>query len=254
MTDISGLIISLNEEKNIEACIKSLLTVCTEVIVIDSFSEDNTVEVAKTAGAQVIQQKFLGDGPQRNFGLQFCRNGWVLNLDADERLDRDAIEEIGRIALENMSHEAFAFKRKNFLHGKWIRVAGWYPDYVIRLFNKACTDFSPVFTHSKIVAKKPQYLQSHIIHYSFQDYTDMLEVLNRYTSWQARSMVDEGRRLNCTTPFTHAFFSFFKHFILKKGFLGGTDGFIISYLAATGSFFKYAKALELISKEKAERK
>ena len=88
--EISGLVITFNEEKNIGKCIDALLKVCDEVIVVDSFSKDRTVEIAKEKGAIVIQQSFLGDGPQRTHGLPYCKIDFILNVDADEFLDRDA--------------------------------------------------------------------------------------------------------------------------------------------------------------------
>lgn len=252
MKDISGLIIAFNEENNIQSCIVSLLTVCNEVIVVDSYSTDRTVELAKAAGAKVVLQKFLGDGPQRTFGLQFCQNDWVLNLDADERLGRDAIDQINRLDSVKTDKDAFEFRRKNILHGKWIKVAGWYPDYVKRLFHKTRTDFSQVYTHSKIVSNKSKKLNCHIVHYSFRDYADMLTILNRYSTWQSKTIFEESRKVNVVSPFSHAFFSFIQHFVLKRGFLGGLDGFIISLLNSGGSFFKYAKALELYREEDKE--
>lgn len=243
-TNISGLVITLNEEKNIKECINSLFNVCNEVIIVDSNSSDKTVEIAEEAGAKVIVQKFLGDGPQRSHGLKYCTNDWILNIDADERLDFDAIEEIKKLNLEKNIYEAFEFKRKNFLHNKWIKVAGWYPDFIRRLFNKNLTDFSPVKTHTKILSTKYKKLDSHIIHYSFENYHDMLNILNKYSTWQANSLFGKGVKAHIYTPFTHFCFSFFKHYFLKRGFLAGFDGFNISLLNALGSYFKYAKLLE----------
>jgi glycosyltransferase involved in cell wall biosynthesis len=249
MHSISGLIITFNEENNIHACIDSLRPVCDEIIVVDSYSNDNTVEVASAAGAKVLLQQFLGDGPQRTYGLQYCNNDWVLNIDADERLEKDTIEQIKLLNLANTIFEAFEFRRKNILHGKWMKVAGWYPDYVKRLFNKTHTDFSQVQVHSKILTKKSKKLNCHIVHYSFRDYSDMLTILDRYSTMKAMEFFEERKKVYIISPFTHACFSFLKHFFVKRGFLGGLDGFVISALNSMGSFFKYAKVLELYQEE-----
>jgi glycosyltransferase involved in cell wall biosynthesis len=241
---ISGLVITYNEEKNIESCINSLFLVCDEVIVVDSISSDNTVKIAKNCGAKVISQEFLGDGPQRSYGLKYCNNNWVLNLDADERLCDDLIVEIKKLDLNNSKYECYEFKRKNYLHNKWIKQAGWYPNYVRRLFDKNKTDFAPVKTHTKIESLKYNRLNANIIHYSFEDYANMIEIMNKYSSWQADSFFENGKKITAFTAFYHGFASFVKHYILKRGFFAGIDGFNISLLNALGSYFKYMKLYE----------
>ena len=122
--EISGLVITFNEEKNIGKCIDALLKVCDEVIVVDSFSKDRTVEIAKEKGAIVIQQSFLGDGPQRTHGLPYCKNDWILNLDADEFLDRDAEGFILNKKYLEGNYDAFSFRIKKNLAEKLIDFSG----------------------------------------------------------------------------------------------------------------------------------
>lgn len=242
---ISGLIITLNEEKNISDCIKSLFLLCDDIVVVDSLSSDNTVKIARELGATVIEEKFLGDGPQRSIGLKYCKHNWVFNLDADERLEEDIINEIQNIDLENSKFDCYECKRKNYLHDKWIKVAGWYPDYVRRLFNKNNTDFLPIKTHTKIESKKFERIDAHIRHYSFDDYQDMINIMNKYSSWQAESYYNENMSISLLSPFAHGIMSFLKHYIIKRGFLAGIDGFNISLLNSLGSYFKYMKLYEL---------
>jgi glycosyltransferase involved in cell wall biosynthesis len=241
---ISGLVITYNEEKNIEACIKSLFKVCEDVVVIDSMSSDRTVDIAYRLGAKVYKQKFLGDGPQRSFGLKYCKNDWILNLDADERLELNTIEKIKILDLDNTHLECYEFKRKNYLHKNWIKVAGWYPDYVRRLFNKKKTDFSPVSTHTKITSKKFIRLDNNILHYSFDDYNNMIDIMNKYSSWQANEYYVSNRKVSFLSAVLHGWFSFFKSYVIKRGFLAGVEGFNISLLNGLGSYFKYMKLYE----------
>ena len=241
---ISGLVITLNEEKNIAECIQSLFTVCDDIVIVDSKSSDNTVMIAKSMGATVIEQEFLGDGPQRSVGLKYCKHDWVLNLDADERLADDFIDVITDIDFIHNSYDAYEFKRKNILHDKWIKVAGWYPDYVRRLFNKRKTNFLPVKTHTKIETTNFKKIDAHILHYSFEDYQDMINIMNKYSSWQSETLFENNKKITFLTPFGHGFLSFVKHYFLKKGFLAGIDGFNISLLNALGSYFKYMKLYE----------
>ena len=128
---ITANIITLNEEKNIEAVIKSVQTVCDEVLVVDSISSDRTCEIAESLGAKVIKQAYLGDGPQKAFGAPYASNDWILSIDADERLDLNSIEEIKKLDLENSSYDAYSFARKTFVGKSYIKL--WYPDRVARL-------------------------------------------------------------------------------------------------------------------------
>jgi glycosyltransferase involved in cell wall biosynthesis len=247
MDYISGLVITYNEENNIEDCINSLKKVCNEVVIVDSNSIDRTKELAEAMGVIFIQQDFLGDGPQRNHGLPYCSYPWVLNLDADERLDEDAITTIKSLDLANTPFNAFDFRRKNHLHDKWIKYAGWYPDYVRRLFNKNTTDFSPVAVHTKIKTNNIKKLNCNIIHYSFKDLDDMVARLNTYSTWGALQLYKQGKKVSSLAPFSHALFSFIKFYFFKRGFLAGIDGLSISMAKSVSSYLKYAKLIEHIS-------
>ncbi|HFC92563.1 MAG TPA: glycosyltransferase family 2 protein [Leucothrix mucor] len=249
MNNISGLIITYNEENNIEGCIESLKKVCDEIVIVDSNSVDGTRERAEAMGVIFIQQDFLGDGPQRSHGLSYCSHPWVLNLDADERLDEDVISAIQSLDLESTTFDAFEFKRKNHLHGKWIKHADWYPDYVRRLFNKEATDFSPVAVHTKIKTTNTKKLDCNIIHYSFKDLEDMVARLNTYSTWGALQLYKQGKKVNSLSPFLHGLFSFIKFYIFKRGFLAGVDGMSISMAKSVSSYLKYAKLIEYKSND-----
>lgn len=134
--EISGLVITYNEEKCIGKCIDALFRICDEVIVIDSLSVDNTVKIAEEKGAKVISQAFLGDGPQRIHGLPYCKNDWILNLDADEILAEDAEKFILSRKYEDQHFDVYAFSLYNYLGNKLINFSGWYPDKTSRFFYK----------------------------------------------------------------------------------------------------------------------
>ncbi len=245
--NISGLVITYNEEKNIKDCVQSLFKVCDEVVVIDSHSTDKTVEIAKEAGAKVFLQPFLGDGPQRNHGLQYCKNDWVLNLDADERLELDAIACIKNLDLEKTSYDAFELKRKNFYKKKWIKCCGWYPDYIRRLFNQRKTRFSNVAIHTKIESKNIEKLSGHILHYAYDDAGELISKIDTYSTIFAQSSLQKSSPFKA---FSHALFSFFKNYFLQKGFLCGYKGLLISVSNANGVFYKYIKLYEKRLEEK----
>lgn len=128
---------------------------------MDSFSKDRTVEIAKQKGAIVIEQAFLGDGPQRTHGLPYCKNNWILNLDADEFLDKDAEQFILNKKYLEGNHDAFSFRVKNFLADKLIDFSGWYPDHKVRFFNKQTARPSDSIVHQKIITQNEKSSRTH---------------------------------------------------------------------------------------------
>lgn len=244
MNTLSGLIITLNEEKHIADCIDSLKRICDDVVVVDSLSDDRTAEIATEHGATVVKQAFLGDGPQRNAGLAYCKHDWVICIDADERLDDDLVNELQGLNPGEGGVEAYEMRRKNFLHDQWIRVAGQYPDYICRLFNKTATRMSEDYTHTRITTQKLGRLSGHFLHYSFDNYANMLDKLNLYSDYQSQTLFERGKKVSRFAPFLHGLYAFIKFYFLRRGFVAGLDGLTLSMLNAMGSYFKYAKLIE----------
>lgn len=242
---ISGLIITFNEAENIQKCIQSLKEVCDDVVVIDSNSADKTREIAKAEGATVIVQPFLGDGPQRILGLAYCKHEWVLNLDADERLEDDSIRKIQALQLGLDGTDVYELRRHNFIGEQITPYAGQYPDYVARLFNKMTASFSPVKAHTRVRGRKHCYLECHIRHLSYKDFSDLFSRQCKYASWGAEEIAKTGKKISSVTPFVHGAWSFVRHFFLKRGYLAGNLGLAISIAKATGAYLKYMHAIEL---------
>lgn len=242
---ISGLVITFNEEKNIEKCIDSLLKVCEEVIIVDSFSKDRTVEIAKNKGAKVIQQAFLGDGPQRTHGLPYCKNDWILNLDADEFLDKDAKEFIKEKKYLEGNHDAFSFRVKNFMADKLIDFSGWYPDQKVRFFNKKSAHPSDSIVHQKIVTQNEKKVAVHILHYGWDSLDQIIAKKNQYSGWHAQQLFDQGKRINAFKPFLNGTVAFIRCYFFKKGIFNGVEGLSIAMIQSFFSYMKYAKLLKL---------
>lgn len=242
---ISGLVITYNEEKLIERCIKTLFKVCDEVIIIDSFSKDKTVEIALSLGAKVVSQHYLGDGPQRIFGLQYCKNDWILNPDTDEFLDEDCYHFFNDETFLNQPYDAYSFKRRNFLKNKEIDFAGWYPDYACRFFNKKTASPSQQLIHQCIIATNMHKSDMHLLHYAWNDFFQLIAKKNQYTDWQVDEFRKAGKKVNSLSPITHGIISFLKAYFLKKGILSGVDGVTFSLIQSFFSYMKYAKALEV---------
>lgn len=242
MNKISGLIITFNESRNIVAAIRSLRQVCDDIVVVDSLSSDNTVELARAEGAFVISQAFLGDGPQRIVGVPHCQHDWILNLDADERLEDDLVDWLNANDLESLPVDAIETRRRNFVGLRTTRFAGQYPDYICRIFDRRNAHFLEVFAHTRIQAKRLLRISAHITHYSFADYPDILMRACKYGMWLGKQMADKNREVWPLTPYLHGLFSFIKHYVIKLGFLAGADGFAISLGKGLGSYVKYAHA------------
>jgi glycosyltransferase involved in cell wall biosynthesis len=250
MQAYSGLIIAYNEAPNIADCIASLAQLCDDIVVVDGGSSDATVELARRAGANVIVQvPFLGDGPQRSLGLRHSRHDWVINLDADERLEPDLVAALK--ANGEWQADALECRRRNFIGGRFTPYAGQYPDYVCRVFDRRRADFAPLRAHSRVQAKSTRRIDGHITHYSYRDYDDLFARANKYSTWQAEELLKEGGRASLGTAALHGTASFVKHYVLKRGFLAGVDGLTISVAKALTSYLKYAKLVELEKARKA---
>lgn len=242
---ISGLVITFNEENNIGKCIDALFQYCDEVIIIDSNSKDRTVEIAKSKGAKVYLQSFLGDGPQRTYGLQFCKNDWIMNLDADEFLDKDALDFINKKEYENSPYDAFKFRVKNFLGETLINFSGWYPDAKVRFFNKKTAKPSGHMAHQYIIASNEKSVNVHILHYGWSNYKQVIDKKNQYSTWAAQQLFEKGKKVGPLKPVINGTVSFIRCYIFKKGFLHGVDGFAFALIQSFFSFMKYAKLRRL---------
>ncbi|PHO11328.1 glycosyl transferase [Malaciobacter marinus] len=245
---ITANIITLNEEKNIKEVIKSVQTVCDEVLVIDSLSSDKTCEIAESLGAKVIKQEYLGDGPQKAFGAPFAKNDWVLSVDADERLDLNAIEEIKKLDLENTTFDAFSFARKTYVGDNFIKL--WYPDRVTRLYNRRKCAYSTAKGHAKVETENICDLEADMLHYSYEDYIHMIRTTEKFIKRGAVLAYEDGKRANVFDPFIHGVGALFKTLILKGGAFHGINGWNVAIVSAFSSYMKYAIMLEMQKNEK----
>ncbi|MBF2708893.1 glycosyltransferase family 2 protein [Flavobacterium soyangense] len=246
---ISGLVITYNEEKHIGKCIDALFKVCDEVIVVDSLSVDNTVKIAEEKGAIVISQVFLGDGPQRIYGLPYCKNDWILNLDADEILATDAEEFILSGKYEHQDFDVYAFRMYNFMGDKLINFAGWYPDRSARFFNNKTASPSKAMVHQVVSGINKTDLKVHINHYPWENFDQLISKKNLYSTWHAQQLFNQGRRINSFKPIINGLVSFIRCYFFKNGFLNGLDGLTFSMIQGFFSYLKYAKLIKLQNKK-----
>lgn len=241
---ITTVIIALNEEEHIEGCVDSVRSFSDEIIVIDSGSTDQTRPLAAQAGATVLVQDYLGDGPQRNYGISQSNNDWIFSLDADERVEADTAEFIQGLELEN-TNIMYAFRRRNFIGNKWLKAAGFYPDYVVRLFNKRTAEFTHTAGHARVQGAMIRTINSHLTHYTYADFADWINRINQMSSRDARFQFSQGKRSTPTGAVARAAFAFFRKLILKRGIFQGTDGWLIAITTSFRVLAKYMKISEL---------
>ena len=245
--NITATIITLNEEKHIKNVIENVQKICNEVIVVDSFSTDKTVEIAKNLGAKVIEQKFLGDGKQKAFCEQFATNEWILSIDADERLEESAISYLQNLNLNDSDVHAYSFRRKSFIGKKYIRQ--WYPDRVTRLYRKSQCGYNVDGAHASVVCDKVKVLNVDMLHYSFTDFGQLVEKAYRYAVEFAHIRYNEGKRAAWYDPFLHGFGAIFKGLIIKRGIFGGIHEWHVAFASAYNAYMKYVVMLELQERE-----
>jgi glycosyltransferase involved in cell wall biosynthesis len=241
---ISLVIITLNEESHIQACIESAPFV-SEVVVLDSGSTDKTQEIAQKLGAQVFSQEWKGFGRQKNAAAALAKNDWILNLDADERLSPELAREISeRFAALNFQ-EVGVFPRRSFYLNRWIMHGGWYPDRQKRLYHRQHSRWDEAEIHEKVIAQKEVFFEKPMNHFVFRSIAEHVSTNNRYSGLLAKKDFAAGKRFSYFRLMTKPLTKFIETYLFKKGFLDGYAGFIIAVGASYSIFLRIAKLKEL---------
>ncbi|MBF0470346.1 MAG: glycosyltransferase family 2 protein [Gammaproteobacteria bacterium] len=244
--NITAIIIACNEAENIVAAIVSAQQICSEVIVVvDSKTSDNTAQLASGQGARVVHQPYLGDGPQKAFAVPMAGSDWILALDADERLEEDAVAAIEKLSLAEGDVDGYAFRRRNYVGDHWIQAAGFYPDRVVRLYHRQRAGYLPRKAHSRVEAKRVVELQCHLAHYTYRDYSHWIERINALSSRDAWAMYERGKGPSATAPLLHALTALLRKLIFKGGIFQGMDGQTVALTTAFHAYMKYMKLNEL---------
>jgi glycosyltransferase involved in cell wall biosynthesis len=242
---LSLVIITLNEERNIERCIKSV-PFASEIIVVDSFSQDRTVQIARELGAKVMTRPFDGYRNQKQFAHEQVSSEWVLSLDADEALSPLLQDEIKNVLTQPVQQvSGFRMPRLSFHLGKWIRHGGWYPDFQTRLYKKNKASWVGGVVHEHVAVDGiVTDLNSDLQHYVFRDLDDQIDTNNEFSTLGAQDLMRRGCRFSVFKLVFKPVGKFFECFIWKRGFLDGPEGFIIALGAAQSMFLKHAKFWE----------
>ena len=249
MNKISGIIICFNEEKNIERCVLNLQKVCDEVIVLDSFSSDRTVEICKSLNVEFHQKKFVGYGEQKIAATKLANMDFILSLDADEILSEKLINEIISLKKNQLADVNYIPRLTNYC-GVWVHHCGWYPDKKIRLWKKSCAEWTNQEIHETVQIRSNQAsvksLHNNILHYSFESAKDHYEKINKYSDIQSKNLYERGIRVNKIRKYLSAALKFISIYLIKHGLLDGRTGYLISKRSAYSQFIKYQKLEELV--------
>lgn len=246
MQSISVIIPTYNEAHNIRAALESVAW-ADEILVVDSYSTDETIDIAREYTSFILQREYKHSADQKNWAIPQVTHQWVLLLDADERVTPGLRDEIqGWLQQEEIPYDGFWIGRQNHFLGKKVNYSGWQGDAVVRFFRKTCR-YEDKNVHAEIITtgKRIGKLQHKLLHFTFRDSTHFLNKMMRYGKWSARDYAPKTPRVTLYHLWIKPAFRFFKHFVIQRGFLDGRTGFIISVIMAWGVFLRYLNIIEL---------
>src|ERR1700680_747636 len=239
---ISAAIITFNEGRNISRAIESLRC-CDEIVVVDSGSTDRTSELAVKPGASVVDCNWGGYAGQKNYASDQCQNDWILSLDADEAVSEALEAEIWHIKKNGPQFDVYTMPRLAQYLGRWILHSGWYPDRKVRLFDRRLAKWVGGYVHESVAVEgRIGHLDSNLLHFTCNSLSENLRTMDRYTTLAAEQLVAQKTPVGWSQLAIDPPWTFFKTYVLQRGFLDGTEGLAIAYMAALYNFLKYAKA------------
>ncbi len=248
MNKLSGVIITFNEERNIEDCIRSLVDVVDEIVVVDSYSTDNTKSICQSYQVKFVEQKFLGYVEQKNFALDQASHDHIVSLDGDESLSPELQKSIIDLKA-NWQYDGYYCNRFNNFCGQWIKYSDWYPNKKLRVFDRRKAAWKGMNPHDHVelheVSAKVGHLKGDILHKTYQTYSEFNDKTEYFSTIAAKAYFDQGKSAPMWKIIFNPFWAFFKAFFLRLGFLDGFNGFMICYQTGNITFLKYAKLREL---------
>ncbi|WP_264551458.1 glycosyltransferase family 2 protein [Flavobacterium sp. N2038] len=246
---LSVLIITLNEEYRIKSLLEDI-DFADEIIVVDSYSTDQTVNIVESfPNVKLIQNPFINYTSQRNFALNQAKNSWILFIDADEQLTPDLKAEISSVINDKNAASAYLVYRTFMFKNKKLNFSGWQTDKIFRLFNKSdCRYNEERMVHEKLVVNgRISTLKNKIIHFSYISFSDYQAKMYQYGIFKAREKLKKGQKPSFLLMAFHPLYTFLYQFIIRLGFLDGTKGITICYLNAYSIFIRYKELKRITS-------
>lgn len=247
MPEISVVIITLNEEKNIERCINSVQDLADEIVVVDSLSTDRTEDVCNRYNVRFIKHAFEGYIEQKNWALEQAKYPYVLSLDADEAISETLKESILSIK-GNTEYDGYQFNRLTNYCGQWIRHSGWYPDRKLRLVDRRLARWTGINPHDRLEMKpgsRIKHLKGDLLHYSYYSISQHAAQANNFSDITAMMLHKKGRRSTIFNILVNPLVKFVRDYFINMGFLDGYYGYVICKISAHATFLKYVKLRQL---------
>lgn len=240
---LTTVIITFNEEANIERCLKAVLPISDEIIVIDSFSRDNTVDICKKFNVKVVQKQWEGYSAAKNYASEIAENEWILSVDADEVVSPPLALAISNI-LKNPVYKVYKILRLNNYCGRWIKYGGWHKEFRKRLYNKSYVKWNDNEVHEDIEVKENLpvgKIDENLLHYSYRSISEHRVKTEKYATLSAREMFRKGKKPSYFKLLFSPAFKFIKDYIFRCGFMDGYYGYIIARENAFYTMQKYSK-------------
>ncbi len=251
MIKLSVVIITFNEEHNIERCLLSVKEIADEIIVLDSFSTDKTQAICEKHAVQFFQNKFDGHIEQKNRAITYAKNKHILSLDADEALDDTLIKSIKFIKC-NFLKDGYYMNRLTNYCGHWVKHCGWYPDTKLRLWDSTKGQWTGTNPHDKYELfkgdKNTEHIKGDILHYSFNSVQQHYKQVNYFTDISSKAYFEKNNKAPFYKLIVNPIASFISHYFVNRGFLDGKTGFLISKISAYATYLKYKKLRILYKK------
>lgn len=245
---ISVTIITKNESHNIERCLNSL-SWADEIIVVDSGSTDNTLEICKKFNCKTYSIEWMGFGKTKQFCVDKASNDWIFSIDADEVVSEDLKKAINNIDYDDSIY-GYYIKRKSFYLGRLINFSGWRNDYPLRLFNRKFGRFTLDIVHEQVIVEgKTKRINQFMFHHTYPDISSHLQKIDHYSRLGAEKQFARGKKSGIIKPLLRGFFKFLRTYFIKLGFLDGKEGFILACISSFGVSMKYYKLWELNRKK-----
>lgn len=252
MPKLSVVIITHNEEKNIKRCVDSVQEIADEIIVVDSFSDDNTKEICNELNVKFTEQKWLGYSESKNFANNLAVNDLILSIDADEVVSDKLKSSILKLKNEDITNKAFVLSRLTNYCGSWIKHCGWYPDKALRIWNRKQGQWEGEI-HEKVKLEdsvEVATLNGDLLHYSYTSIEQHLNTINRFSTIAAEQNFSYGKQANLMRILFKPFFTFVIMYIIRLGFLDGYHGFVVCKNSAFYTFIREVKLKELCRNSK----
>jgi len=249
---ISVVVITFNEQKNIGRCLASVKGVADDIVVVDSYSTDDTEKICREYGARFIQHTFHSHIDQKNWAITQARYPHILSLDADESLS-DTLRSSILEAKNNWEYDAYYFNRLTNYCGEWIRHTTWYPSRKLRLLDSRRGGWGGINPHDKYIQESSatkKFIKGDLLHYSYYSISEHVKQLNSFSTIQARALFERGRKASYFSLLMHAGWRFFKEYFWRLGILDGHFGLVISRNSAHETFLKYSKLRNLWKEKK----